>query len=184
MSSLNDDTNDAEEVLTKPKQKKQRSEAQIAATERMREALAKKSAPVATEKKMILKAIKEKLNGPSKTDIHEEEEEEEEPAPPVALKRVVSEVKKGMPRGEPPRKKEPKVVYQSESESEEEVIVVKKKRKPKKKTIIYEESETEEEEVVAPKPKTRETKTQQNTRSVFKVSVPEVKPPAPLYYFA
>ena len=188
MSSLNDDTNDAEEVLTKPKQKKQRSEAQIAATERMREALAKKSAPVATEKKMILKAIKEKLNGPSKTDIvNEEEEEEEEPAP-IVVKRGDTprhpEVKKGVPRGEPPRKKEPKVVYQSESESEEEVIVVKKKRKPKKKTIIYEESETEEEEVVAPKPKTRETKTQQNSRSVFKVSVPEVKPPAPLYYFA
>jgi len=186
MSSLNDDTNDAEEVLTKPKQKKQRSEAQIAATERMREALAKKSAPVATEKKMILKAIKEKLNGPSKTDvIHEEEEEEEEPAP-VVVKKTKKEPK---PEPEPvvvkkPPKKEPKVVYQSESESEEEVIVVKKKRKPKKKTIIYEESETEEEEVVAPKPKTRETKTQQNSRSVFKVSVPEVKPPAPLYYFA
>ena len=184
MSSLNDDTNDAEEVLTKPKQKKPRSEAQIAATERMREALAKKSAPVATEKKMILKAIKEKLNGPSKNDIHEEEEEEEEPAP------VVKKTKKE-PKPEPepvvvkkPPKKEPKVVYQSESESEEEVIVVKKKRKPKKKTIIYEESETEEEEVVAPKPKPRETKTQQNSRSVFKVSVPEVKPPAPLYYFA
>jgi len=185
MSSLNDDTNDAEEVLTKPKQKKQRSEAQIAATERMREALAKKSAPVATEKKMILKAIKEKLNGPSKNDIHEEEEEEEEPAP-VVVKKTKKEPK---PEPEPvvikkPPKKEPKVVYQSESESEEEVIVVKKKRKPKKKTIIYEESETEEEEVVVPKPKTRETKTQQNSRSVFKVSVPEVKPPAPLYYFA
>jgi hypothetical protein len=187
MSSLNDDTNDAEEVLTKPKQKKQRSEAQIAATERMREALAKKSAPVATEKKMILKAIKEKLNGPSKNDIHEEEEEEEEDEPaPIVVKKTKKESK---PEPEPvvvkkPPKKEPKVVYQSESESEEEVIVVKKKRKPKKKTIIYEESETEEEEVVAPKPKTRETKTQQNTRSVFKVSVPEVKPPAPLYYFA
>ena len=63
MSSLNEEFHDDIELLTKPKQKKARTEAQIAATERMREALGRKNEPVATEKKIILKAIKEKLNG-------------------------------------------------------------------------------------------------------------------------
>jgi hypothetical protein len=196
MSSLNEEVfDDNVELLTKPKQKKPRSEAQIAATERMRESLLKKSAPVATEKKMILKAIKDKLNGPPKNAPVEEESEEEAPtAPPVVVKRGDTprhpEVKKGVPRGEPPRpKKEPKVIYESASESEEEVVIVKKKKKPKKKTIIYEESEESEEEpepVPAPKPKSRETKTQQNLRSssVFKVTAEPTKPSGPVYYFA
>jgi hypothetical protein len=197
MSSLNEEVfDDNVELLTKPKQKKPRSEAQIAATERMRESLLKKSAPVATEKKMILKAIKDKLNGPPKNAPVEEESEEEAPtAPPVVVKRgdtprhpeVKKEVKKGVPRGEPPRpKKEPKVIYESASESEEEVVIVKKKKKPKKKTIIYEESESEEEPEPAPKPKSRETKTQQNLRSssVFKVTAEPTKPSGPVYYFA
>ena len=193
MSSLNEEVfDDNVEMLTKPKQKKPRSEAQIAATERMRESLLKKSAPVATEKKMILKAIKDKLNGPPKNAPVEEESEEEAPtAPPVVVKRGDTprhpEVKKGVPRGEPPRpKKEPKVIYESASESEEEVVIVKKKKKPKKKTIIYEESESEEEPEPAPKPKSRETKTQQNLRSssVFKVTAEPTKPSGPVYYFA
>lgn len=193
MSSLNEEVfDDNVELLTKPKQKKPRSEAQIAATERMRESLLKKSAPVATEKKMILKAIKDKLNGPPKNAPVEEESEEEAPtAPPVVVKRGDTprhpEVKKGVPRGEPPRpKKEPKVIYESASESEEEVVIVKKKKKPKKKTIIYEESESEEEPEPAPKPKSRETKTQQNLRSssVFKVTAEPTKPSGPVYYFA
>lgn len=191
MSSLNEDLDDAVELLTKPKQKKPRSEAQVAATERMREALSKKSAPVATEKKMILKAIKDKLNGPSKNDIQEEEEEEsEEEAPPAPV--VVKKQKKEptpplIPVVVKKPKKQPKVVYESASESEEEVVIVKKKRKPKKKTIIYEEeSESEEEPAPAPKPKLRETKTQQNLRSnsVFKVTAEPTKPSGPVYYFA
>ena len=185
MSSLNEEEfDDNVEMLTKPKQKKPRSEAQIAATERMREALSKKSAPVATEKKMILKAIKDKLNGPPKNAPVEEESEEEAPtAPPVVVKKPKKEpepvvVKKA--------KKEPKVIYESASESEEEVVIVKKKKKPKKKTIIYEESESEEEPEPAPKPKSRETKTQQNLRSssVFKVTAEPTKPSGPVYYFA
>jgi len=191
MSSLNEEFDDNVEMLTKPKQKKPRTEAQIAATERMREALSKKSAPVATEKKMILKAIKDKLNGPPKNAPVEEESEEEEPEPaPIVVKRgdtprhpeAQKGVKKGVPRGEPPRpKKEPKVIYESPSESEEEVVIVKKKKKTKK-TIIYEESESEEEP--APKPKLRETKTQQNSKSVFKVTTEPPKPAGPVYYFA
>jgi hypothetical protein len=182
MSSLNEEFIDDIELLTKPKQKKPRTEAQIAATERMRESLLKKSAPVATEKKIILKAIKEKLNGPSKNAPVEEESEEEAPtAPPVVVKKPKKE-----PEPEPvvvkKPKKEPKVIYESPSESEEEVIIVKKKKKNKKKTIIYEESESEEEE--APKPKSRETKTQQNKSSGFKVHNEAPKAPAPLYYFA
>jgi hypothetical protein len=186
MSSLNEEFDDNVEMLTKPKQKKPRTEAQIAATERMREALSKKSAPVATEKKMILKAIKEKLNGPPKNAPIEEESEEEEPAPPPVV------VKK--PKKEPApapalvvvkkQKKEPKVIYESESESEEEIVIVKKKKKPKKKTIIYEESESEEEPEPAPKPKSRETKTQQNSKSVFKVTTEPPKSAGPVYYFA
>jgi hypothetical protein len=182
MSSLNEEFIDDIELLTKPKQKKPRTEAQIAATERMRESLLKKTAPVATDKKIILKAIKEKLNGPSKNAPVEEESEEEAPtAPPVVVKKPKKE-----PEPEPvvvkKPKKEPKVIYESPSESEEEVIIVKKKKKNKKKTIIYEESESEEEE--APKPKSRETKTQQNKSSGFKVHNEAPKAPAPLYYFA
>lgn len=182
MSSLNEEFDDNVEMLTKPKQKKPRTEAQIAATERMREALSKKSAPVATEKKMILKAIKEKLNGPPKNAPVEEEESEEEPAPIVVKKPK----KEPAPAPEPvvvkKPKKEPKVIYESESESEEEVVIVKKKKKPKKKTIIYEESESEEEP--APKPKSRDTKTQQNSKSVFKVTTEPTKPAGPVCYFA
>jgi hypothetical protein len=185
MSSLNEEFDDNIEMLTKPKQKKPRTEAQIAATERMREALSKKSAPVATEKKLILKAIKEKLNGPPKNAPIEEESEEEEPAPappPVVVKKTKKEPAPApAPVVVKKPKKEPKVIYQSASESEEEVVIVKKKKKPKK-TIIYEESESEEEP--APKPKLRETKTQQNSKSVFKVTTEPPKPAGPVYYFA
>jgi hypothetical protein len=186
MSSLNEEEfDDNIELLTKPKQKKPRSEAQIAATERMRESLLKKSAPVATEKKMILKAIKDKLNGPPKNAPVEEESEEEAPPAPVVVKKPKKEPEPVVVKKP---KKEPKVVYESASESEEEVVIVKKKKKPKKKTIIYEESESEEEPepVPAPKPKSRETKTQQNLRSssVFKVTAEPTKPSGPVYYFA
>jgi hypothetical protein len=167
MESLNDD-----ETLTKPKQKKQRSEAQQEATKKMLSAM--------EEKKMKLKAIKDKLNNAPPIDKTDNESESEPEPEPIVVKK---------PKAEPKAvvavkaKKEPKVIYQSASESEEEVVIIKKKKKPKKKTIIYEESESEEEE--APKPKPRETKTQQS-KSSFKVTPGENKP-APsknIYYFA
>lgn len=165
-----------EESLTKPKQKKERSEAQKTATKKMLSAL--------DEKKMKLKALKDKLNNAPPIETTDETESEPEPEPVPKKKAPAPPAPK--PMVEPtklPRKKEPKIVYESASEeSEEEVIVVKKKKKPpKKKTIIY-ESETEEEESLPP-PKTRETKTQQN-KSSFKITPSEAKKPEPLYYFA
>ena len=185
-------------ALTKPKKK--RSEAQISATERMRTALEAKqfaSGKLSTdEKKLRLQAIKEQLNGPLKKNMEkkelesesepESEEEEAPPPPPVAPRPKKKSIKK-----EAPPKKEPKVVYESESSEEEEVIVIKKKKKPKKKTIIYEEESEEEEEPVTrrsvplePVRKERETKTQQNSASKFKVTPAVAAPPKSIYYFA
>lgn len=199
MADLPDDTID-DVPLTKPK--KPRSEAQKAATERMRKALESKNGLTADEKKLRLKAIKEQLNGPLKKDLpkkpvepveepDEPEESEEEPEP-EPIKPVKAEKKKAIIISQPPKKKkEPKVIYESESESEEEVIVIKKKKKPenkkKKKTIIYEESSDTEEEPVKPIRKERETKTQQNAASKFKVTpglAEKPKPAGPVYYFA
>lgn len=193
--------------LTKPK--KIRSEAQKAATERMRKALELKqtsSGKLSTdEKKLRLQAIKEQLNGPLKKNMDktpvavkkepepqpepddetDTESEEEAPAPPPPPpkkkeKKILSQPKPVKP------KKEPKVIYETESESEEEVIVVKKKKKPKKKTIIYEDATESEEEPVKPVRKERETKTQQNSASKFKVtpSVSEKPKVVSPYYFA
>lgn len=187
--------------LTKPK--KNRSEAQKAATERMRKALeiktTAKNGLSKDEKKLRLQAIKEQLNGPLKKNMDktptpikapepepetETESEEEAPAPPPPPKKKEKKIL-SQPKPVKP-KKEPKVVYESASESEEEVIVVKKKKKPKKKTIIYEDAtESEDEEPVKPVRKERETKTQQNTASKFKVTLGIAeKPKGPLYYFA
>tara|TARA_R110002126_G_scaffold63268_1_gene162191 strand:- start:122 stop:700 length:579 start_codon:yes stop_codon:yes gene_type:complete len=191
MADQLDDTID-DAGLTKPK--KNRSEAQKAATERMRKALEAKQTSSGglskDEKKLRLQAIKEQLNGPLKKNMDkapkpapepapepETESEEEAPPPPAPKKKEVKVVSQP--------KKQPKVVYESASESEEEVIVVKKKKKPKKKTIIYEDAtESEEEEPVKPIKKERETKTQQNSASKFKVtpSIAE-KPKGPIYYF-
>lgn len=161
-----------EESLTKPKQKKERSEAQKNATKKMLSAL--------DEKKMKLKALKDKLNNAPPIETTDETESEPEPEP-VPKKKAPAPPAPPAPK--PARKKEPKIVYESASEeSEEEVIVVKKKKKPpKKKTIIY-ESETEEEESLPP-PRTRETKTQQN-KSSFKITPSEAKKSEPVYYFA
>lgn len=172
--------------LTKPKKK--RSEAQIAATERMRSALEAKQSSSSKitpeEKKLRLQAIKEQLNGPLKKNMEKKESEpesepesEEEEIPPPKKPLHKKSIKK-----EAPPKKEPKVVYESESESDEEVIVIKKKKKPKKKTIIYEEES--EEEPVKPVRKERETKTQQNSASKFKVTPAVAAPPKSIYYFA
>jgi hypothetical protein len=188
--------------LTKPK--KQRSEAQKAATERMRKALeiktTAKNGLSKDEKKLRLQAIKEQLNGPLKKDMDKtpthkketipepepepetESEEEAPPPPPLAPKKKEKKI-----LSQPaPKKKEPKVVYESASESEEEVIVVKKKKKPKKKTIIYEDATESEEEPVKPIKKERETKTQQNSASKFKVTPGVAEKPKVVspYYFA
>jgi hypothetical protein len=197
--------NDASETLTKPK--KQRSEKQIAATERMRAALAAKQKPSLDAaaakidvkgKKEILKALKNKLNSAKEPlDVEEETDNEsvEEPiqVAPKKIKKVPA-VSAATHKDEPVKsvkpKKKPKVIEESETESEEEVIVIKKKKKPKKKkTIIYEsatESEEEEEPVQKPVRKERETKTQQNAASKFKVTpgVADSKPKGPIYYFA
>lgn len=199
MSDQPDDTlNDA--GLTKPK--KQRTEAQKAATERMRTALESKqlssSKITPEEKKLRLQAIKEQLNGPLKKNMDktpstkkeaipepesEPESEEETPTPPPVTPKPK---KKEVVIVSQPKKKEPKVIYQSASESEEEVIVVKKKKKPVKKTIIYEDASESEEEPVKPVRKERETKTQQNASSKFKVTPGTAKDakPANPYYFA
>jgi len=185
--------------LTKPK--KQRSEAQKAATERMRKALeiktTAKNGLSKDEKKLRLQAIKEQLNGPLKKDMDktptpikapepepepETESEEEAPPPPPPPKKKEKKI-----LSQPaPKKKEPKVVYESASESEEEVIVVKKKKKPKKKTIIYEDATESEDEPVKPIKKERETKTQQNSASKFKVTPGVAEKPKVVspYYFA
>lgn len=176
---LNDDA-----VLTKPKQKKPRSDAQQEATKKM---LLARDEKMKTTQKAIKKAVVEHLNSsaPPKVVSESEESEASEPEPEPVKKKVKAVAPPPPPPVKP--KKEPKVIYQEESESEEEVVIVKKRKKPKKKTIIYEESESEEEpEAPPPKPKSRDTKTQQNARSGFKVSVPETKPskPQPMYYFA
>jgi hypothetical protein len=192
--------------LTKPKKK--RSEAQIAATERMRSALEAKqlssSKITPEEKKLRLQAIKEQLNGPLKKNMDkaptskkgaisesesESEEEEIPPSPPVAPKPLKTKSIKKQPEIiSQPKKKEPKVIYESASESEEEEVIVikKKKKKPTKKTIIYEDATESEEELVKPVRKERETKTQQNSNSKFKVTpgVTEKVKPANPYYFA
>lgn len=189
MSKNEDQTEDAADDAGLTKQKKPRSDAQIAAFEKARAVQAAKREekavaasgrapdPDKERKKIILQAVKEKLNGEAKSKVVEPEsdEESEEEAPPP---------KKPSKKAAPPppvvkAKKEPKIVYEESSESEEEVIVV-KKRKPKKKTIIYEESESEEE---PPKKASRETKSQMN-KSMFKVTPGKVEAPKAIYYFA
>jgi hypothetical protein len=186
---------DDTESLTKSKTKKERTPAQIAAFEKMKAAAAAKLGNKAIDphKKAVLAMVKEKLNGPPKgaapppdSDSEEEvvsavEEVEVPPAKKVKAPKVVEEVVK------PPKKsKATPLPVEEDSSSEEEVIVVKKKKKPKKKTIIYEESSSDEEPAPPKKEvrETRDTKTQQNKASRFKVSLPETKPSGPVYYFA
>ena len=196
MADQDDETLD-DAGLTKPKKK--RTEAQIAATERMRSALESKQMSSGKlsvdEKRLRLQAIKEQLNGPLKKDkakisaasvvsaAEESSDDELEPVPaPLKTKMIKKDMAKPIKE-----KKQPAVVYETDSESEEEVIVIKKKKKkPKKKTIIYEDATDSEEEapVSRAEAKARDTKTQQNNSSKFKVSVPEVKPKGPVYYFA
>ena len=157
------------------KQKKPRSEAQIATFEKMRAAKASKRAaaepapiPDKERKKMILKAVKDKLNGEPKAEVVDESESDDEPEPPPPPKK--SHKKKVESPPTPMKaKKEPKVIYEEDSDTEEEVVIVKKRKKPKKKTIIYEESTSEDEPEPEPPKKaaqpSRETKSQQNSKS-------------------
>jgi hypothetical protein len=189
----NDEPLDNTESLTRPRTKKDRSPAQVAAFEAMRAKLNAKQSGNKTldpTKKAVLAMVKEKLTGPPKSTepLPESSDEEEVVAPPKKVKASKKVEEVVAPPKPAPKKKQPIVHEIEESESEEEVIVVKKKKKPKKKTIIYEESsdEEEEEEPPAPPPKreVRETKTQQNKASRFKVTPPESKPAGPVYYFA
>jgi len=201
---MSDDNGDS---LTKPK--KERTDAQKAAYLKMVEAreakLAAKPAPqpkevklTPQEKKLRLQAIKEQLAGKKAEPVEEEEESEDdevvqEVIAPKKIKKEKQRDKVDEPIMRLP-KKQPKIVYQdpeSDSDASSEVIVVKRRKKektkkPKKKTIIYEDSSSEEEEEpVKPVRKERETKTQQNAGSKFKVT-PAVaeKPKGPVYYFA
>ena len=204
MSDDNEQTENGADGAGLTKQKKPRSEAQIAAFEKARAVQAAKRDEKASaasgrapdpdkeRKKIILQAVKEKLNGEPKSKVVEpdtDEESEEEAvreaqradhSPPPPKK---SHKKKVEPPPVVKAKKEPKIVYQEESsESEEEVIVV-KKRKPKKKTIIYEESESEEEPPKKTGAHSRDTKSQMN-KSMFKVTPGKAEAPKALYYFA
>jgi hypothetical protein len=197
---MSDNQNDTENDVGLTKPKKIRSEAQKAATERMRNANEAKQIAsgkmTMSEKKLRLQALKEQLNGPSlkqkkeaekaivkpdetDTEILSESEDEEVPVPVPVPKKKESKI---VSQSKSKPKKEPTVVYESASESEEEVIIVKKKKKKPKKTIIYESSS--EEEAPAPAHKSRDTKTQQNSSSKFKVTLPDTKPKGPVYYFA
>ena len=193
-------------TLTKPK--KQRSEKQIAATQRMREALQKRQdefaakkqpEPPKVNKKEVLKILKEKLNAakePSEeTDVESEEEPEPQPVKPVAKEKKAVPAPVVVAKEKP--KKTPKYV-EPDSESEEEIIVVKKKKKPKRKTIIVEESSSEEEEPIPKKKKkqvpppveseedeqlpTRHTRSQQNKIAKIGVAA-QVKKPQTTHFF-
>jgi hypothetical protein len=146
-------------------------------------------------KKEILKALKNKLNSAKEPlDVEEESDNEsvEEPIQVLVNKKIkkVPAVSAATHKDEPIKsvkpKKKPKVIEESETESEEEVIVIKKKKKPKKKKTIIYASATESEEEEKPVRKERETKTQQNAASKFKVTpgVADSKPKGPIYYFA
>lgn len=170
------------EPLTK--QKKPRTAAQLDATKRMREALEKKRL-TPTEKKLRLKAIKDQLNGTSNNNINEENDDSNDETLDLPKELLEQKPKKVLKNIAPPvitpseiKVKQPKVVYESDTEQSEEIIIVKKKKKPKKKTIIYEESESENEEIF--EPQLRETKTQKNVKSKFKISTPM---PQPICYF-
>jgi len=193
MSNNDDQTEDGADDAVLTKQKKPRSDAQIAAFEKARAVQAAKREeksvaasgrapdPDKERKKIILQAVKEKLNGEPKSKVVEPEtdEESEEEAPPP---------KKPSKKAAPPppvvkAKKEPKIVYEESSESEEEVVIVKKRKPKKKKTIIYEESESEEEPAKKIGVYSRDTKSQMN-KSMFKITPGKADAPKALYYFA
>lgn len=151
---------DNEDIVAKPKVKRERTPAQIEATRKM---LAKRAeidkikrehtAAKKVEKDLNLKekAIKtqEILKKEKEMSNFKSDEEEETP------EQEVIKVKKSKPKAK-------KIIYQEESssESEPEIVYVKskksKKKKPKKK-VIYSSSSEESEEEVKPKKKQHAT---------------------------
>lgn len=165
---------DDDDSLTKPaKQLKPRSDAQAAAFAKARETRAsnielKKAAATAKvnlhlkkqEKKLVLQAIKDKLNGSDNVPDQQSSDDElidDEPAPEPAPKptKKISPTKQSTPKP----KKEPKIIYESDSDSEPEVVIVKKKKKTKKpKTIIIEDSSDDDDDYIPPVKKQKEVK--------------------------
>jgi hypothetical protein len=192
-SASADESLDNTESLVKPRTKKDRSPAQIAAFEKMKLAKHATITNIDPTRKAVLAMVREKLNGPPKSAAPIESDSEEE------VVSAVEEPKKASSKAS----KAPKVVEAvikpvkaskipplpvEDSSSEEEIIVIKKRKKPKKKTIIIEESSDEEEEAPLPsKPAQRvgrDTKTQQNKASRFKVTPADIKPVQSVCYFA
>jgi hypothetical protein len=145
---------DYEEIGETPvKEKKPRTEAQIAATQRMlekrkeidaikrghREALKTEKELKLQDKVNKIKEVESKLSQYQSDDNFSNDEE-----------KVIVKPK---PKTKPKPKK--KIIYQEESESEEEeVIIVKKpKKKPPKKKIVYQQEESDDEEPARPPPK-------------------------------
>jgi len=154
---------DTEEIVEKPKVKKERTPAQIEATKKMllkraqidkikREHTAAKK--VEKELNLQEKAIKTKEIRKKEQEMSNYKSDEEEQEPEKAEQEVIK-VKK-------PKPKPKKIIYQEESssESEPEIVYVKskksKKKKPKKK-IVYSSSSEESEEEVKPKKKQHAT---------------------------
>jgi len=102
--------------LTKPK--KNRSEAQKAATERMRKALeiktTAKNGLSKDEKKLRLQAIKEQLNGPLKKDMDKTPTPKKEtiPEPEPEPEPETESEEEAPPPPPPPKKKEKKILSQ------------------------------------------------------------------------
>jgi hypothetical protein len=149
---------DYEEIAETPvKEKKPRTEAQIAATQRMlekrkeidaikrghREALKTEKELKLQDKVNKIKEVESKLSQYQSDDDFSNDEEK------VIVK----------PKPKPKTKPKKKIIYQEESESEEEeVIIVKKPKKkrdiaPTRKRIVYQQEESDDEEPARPPPK-------------------------------
>jgi hypothetical protein len=149
---------DYEEIGETPvKEKKPRTEAQIAATQRMlekrqeidaikrghREALKTEKELKLQDKVNKIKEVESKLSQYQSDDNFSNDEEK------VIVK----------PKPKPKTKPKKKIIYQEESESEEEeVIIVKKPKKkrdiaPTRKRIVYQQEESDDEEPARPPPK-------------------------------
>jgi len=137
---------------SKPKKKRERTEAQKAVFEKARlkrqENIAKRKAEKEANKKPVGRPKKDSsitgISAPTGVNITTEEEN-----PNMIYEEDVIYMKK--PKAKKAPKKKKKIVYVSSSESEEEEIVYKPKPKPKRKTKIkpepeYFSSESEEEQ--------------------------------------
>lgn len=165
VESINEPVPEIITVSNPKKEKKPRSEKQIAqfleVANRRKESLEKKNLEKKIEaSKLLLKHDPEYIK--KQTPIEQSVEQPNE-------QRIVENK---------PKKKEPKIIEvdNSSSDSEESVIIIKKKKnkKQKKKKIIIEESESEsssseEEDVVQMQKPKRNFITQQNKKSIVKI---------------